>query len=591
MKGFSKESLEQLRNRIDLVEVISPYVSLQRAGAYYKGLCPFHEEKTPSFVIAKGDTHYHCYGCKAHGDAIQFLISHMGVSFAEAVQILAEKFGVILEEERGEKPGWNKAYFRKPLEEALQFYHYCLLHTIEGQKNLKYLYLRGIDLTFIQNFCLGYAPKGFLLQRYLLSQGYSKELLLQVGLLKQLGEGKIGDFFSERIMIPILDSLGNAIGFSARKVEETSFGPKYINSPETPLFKKSKILFGLNYSRKNIAKYRKALLVEGQLDALRLIQEGFAFTVASQGTAFSEDHAKELIQLGLDEVYIAFDPDEAGQKATDRLGDLFQKEGIEVKVVSLPMGYDPDLVLREKGPEAMQALIQKSQDFLSFLVHQETKRLDLQSPAQKTELVQSLANRIRRWDHPLMVHESLKKLARLTQTPESMIGIETKRGEYFVKQEAHLSFPSIDPDRILEGDLLRWLVLLGEEKPHLIEIAKQNLSFHHFKVGVCVKLYKKYLQLYEEKRPLDILSLTMEASDSEVQLFLSELLQKKVNPSRVEEVYIETVQKILDRHWMEQREHIKVKIFSGKCSEAEIMELAHQFDELKKNRPQMVFPG
>ncbi len=589
MQGFSKESLEVLREKIDLVEVLSSHIKMQKAGAYYKGLCPFHEEKSPSFVVALGSNHYHCYGCGAHGDAIQFLMNYLGMGFTESVKVLAEKFGVTLEQEKGEA-GFSKQFLKEPMEEAMGFYHFTLLHTKEGEACLRYLYERGIDLEFIQKFHLGYAPPGNLLQQYLKDR-FSKEILEKVGLIKRLHSGKIADFFTERMMIPILDGLGNPIGFSARKVKEGTFGAKYVNSPETPLFKKSKVLFALFYSRKRIAKERKALIVEGQIDAFRLIQEGFDFTISSQGTAFTEEQGKELLGLGVDKVYIAFDPDEAGLHATDKTGNFFQKEGVEVQVVLFPKGYDPDFILREKGPEEMKHFLQQSSDFLTFLVEQEKKRYNLNSPAQKTELVQIIAKKIRSWDHPLMVHESLRKLAKLTQTPEALLHLETPGEKIFFPKAAEIAKESaskIDPDLILESDFIRWLFLLGEEKPYLIEIAKKNLQESHFKNTECLQLYKTYLDLYEQKKPLDILSLRAALEEKSLQDCLAKLLEKKVNPSRVEETFLQTIQKMLDRSWMEEREKIKIKIFEGKCSEEEIMQLAKKFDLLKKERPQIL---
>ncbi len=587
MQGFSKESLELLRDRMDLIEVLSPYVKLQKAGAYFKGLCPFHEEKSPSFVVALGSKHYHCYGCGAHGDAIQFFMNHLGMGFAEAVKALAEKFGVVLEEEKQDVPGFSKQFLREPLQEAVAFYHFTLLHTEEGKSGLQYFYQRGIDLSFIKRFYLGYAPSRNLLQKYLGSK-FSLDLLEKIGLVKKLSSGKIADFFSERIVIPILDGIGNPIGFSARKIREDTFGPKYVNSPETPLFKKSRVLFALSHSRRRIAKERKALIVEGQLDAYRLIQEGFDFVVSSQGTAFTEEQGKELLQLGVDKVTIAFDPDEAGLHAADKTGNFFQKEGVEVYVTLLPKGYDPDYILREKGPEVMESFLQNSVDFLTFLVEQEKKRYNLNSPAQKTELVQVISKKIRSWDHPLMVHESLRKLARLTETPESLLHLEVPQGEVFFQKEGKREKESFDPDQILEGDFVRWLFLLGEEKPFLIEVAKKNIKEGHLKTKECRILYETYLHLYENKKPLDVLSLTSCFSQENIQEFLAKLLQKKVNPARVEESFLDTLQKILDRSWMEEREKIKMKIFEGKCEEAEVMKLAQEFDLLKKARPKII---
>jgi DNA primase len=589
MGTFSRESLELLRSRIDLIEVLSPYVKLQRSGAAYKALCPFHDEKSPSLIIQRGDSHYHCFGCGAHGDAIQFLMTHLRMSFAEAVESLADRFHVQLEEVQDDQrsKGPSKSALKDVLERACRFYHFVLLHTLEGHIALEYLYQRGIDLEFIKTFQLGLAPKASqLFLKAMWEQKISNALLEEAGLLS-----KGREFFSDRITIPIRDAIGSVIGFSSRKFKADTFGGKYINTPETPLFKKSKVLFGLSYSRKQIAKERRALIVEGQIDALRLIHSGFNWTVAGQGTAFGEDQAKELIHLGVRQVYLALDGDSAGQEAAVKIGNIFQKEGVEALVVPLPEQSDPDVLLQEKGPEEWQKRLDASVDYLSFLVGHFSKSLNMQSPAGKNELVQTIAKRIRDWDHPLMVHESLRKLARLTQTPESIIGApEENPPQVYIKRSASVTFTEIDPDRILEADLLRWLFLMGEGCPPLLAIAEANLKPEHFRLVASRALFEKYLIAARENKPRDLLSLAIDLEQTEQQLFMAEILQKRVNREKAVACFIETVQKILERHWMHQREEIKLKIYSGKCSETEVLDLARQFDQIKKIRPQAVVP-
>lgn len=584
MGTFSKDSLETLRSRIDLIEVLSPYMKLQRSGSAYKGLCPFHDEKTPSLIIQRGDSHYHCFGCGAHGDAIQFLMTHLKMSFIEAVENLAERFHVQLEEVKGDdKPkGPPKTALKDALERACQFYQFYLLHTMEGHAALDYLYNRGITLDFIREFQLGLAPKmPQIFLKAMWEQKISNAILEEAGLFT-----KGREFFSDRITIPIRDAMGSVIGFSARKYKTDTFGGKYINTPETPLFKKSKVLFGLSYSRKTIAKERKALIVEGQIDALRLIHSGFNWTVAGQGTAFGEDHAKELVHLGVRQVFLALDGDSAGQEAAVKIGNIFQKEGVDVMVLRLPDKCDPDLILQEKGPEEWQKMINQSIDYLTFLVDHMSKTINTQSPAGKNELVQSIAKRIREWDHPLMVHESLRKLARLTQTPESIIGApEQNAPQVYIKRSASVTFTDVDPDRILEADLLRWLLLMGESAPNLVTIAETNLKPEHFRIAASRSLYEKYLIATKENKPRDLLSLAIDLEQAEQQLFMAEILQKRVNRERATQCFIETVQRMLERHWMYQREEIKLKIFSGTCSELEVLELARKFDEIKKARP------
>lgn len=593
MPIFSKDSLETLRQRIDLVDVLSSHLELKKAGASYKGLCPFHDEKSPSFIVQKGDKHYHCFGCGAHGDAIQFLMSHLKLNFLEAVENLAQRFHVPLEVIEGsdEKKGPNKALLKEALNHANRFYHFMLLHTPEGQTALHYLYQRGLDLEFIRYFEIGFAPRiSGMLRKTLHAKFVKDETMVEAGLLSQPSEGgSFRDFFFDRITFPIRDGAGAIIGFSARKYKEETSGGKYVNTPETALFKKSRVLFGLNYSRRRIAKERKALIVEGQIDALRLIQAGFNLTVAGQGTAFGEGHVKELMTLGVHRVFLALDGDNAGQQAAVKIGNLFQKEGVEVSVAILPSGTDPDAFLRRYGAERFMQLLESSSDYLAFLVKCRSQSLNLDSPAGKTQLVQEIAKQIRAWDHELMVHESLRRLAHLTQVPEEIIGVgQDYSPNIYIKKSASVGIEAINPDRILESDLLRWLLLLGESSPHFIDTVRQHLKSEQFYDPCCQDIYQTYMELREKHKPCDLLSIASQLESSEGQQVLSDLLQKKVNVDKAEIQLTETIQKILNRNWMQEREAIKMKIHSGQCSDDEALDLVKKFNDLQRSPPTVI---
>ncbi len=379
---------------------------------------------------------------------------------------------------RGEGP--SKSQLKEALERASQFYHFALLHTEEGQEALLYLYQRGLDLDFIQFFEVGYAPRDRNAFRNVMhAQGISDAALEESGLILKTEQGRVRDFFFQRITFPIRDATGAVIGFSARKFKEETGGGKYINTSETTLFKKSRVLFGLSYCRKRIAKERKAIIVEGQIDALKLISAGFDMTVAGLGTAFGEQHVQELVQLGVTQVFLSMDGDNAGREATVKIGLLFQKRGIEVFVVKLPEGQDPDTLLREEGPHHFAKLLQSPHEFLPFWIDHLSKRYDINSAAGKNSLVQEISEAVRTWDHPVHIHETLKKLAHLTDLPENAIGIEPTTN-IPLRKTGHITPWGIDPHRILETDLLRWLLLAGDTVPRLIDIARRNLQDTHF---------------------------------------------------------------------------------------------------------------
>lgn len=580
---YTKESLDTLRQKVDLFEVLSAHLQLLPSGGSYKALCPFHEEKSPSFMLRRGDTHYHCFGCGAHGDAIAFLMTFLKLSFVEAAEMLAERFQISLEksdapQEAGQR--FKKAELKEALDKACQIYHFLLLHSKEGHVALHYLYERGIDLKFIQLFRIGYAPEGYdFLLKVMNEQGFSPEILDAAGLISKKGR----DFFTGRITFPICDVFGSVIGFSARKIKEETFGGKYINTAETLLFKKSQILFGLSYCRQRIAKERHALIVEGQIDALRLIYCGFNYTVAGQGTAFGEEHVKELLHLGITQVFLALDGDAAGSAATVKIGNLFQKRGIGVSVVKLPFGKDPDSFLREEGKDAFQKLIDNAQEYVAFLVEHYGQSFDVKIPAQKNQLVQTIATLIRGWDEPVMVHESLKKLSKLAQVPEEVMGITMQTPvSYQIQKTAQAGKSDIDADRILETDLLRWLLLCGNEEKKLLEITRLNLTVDHFQNPLCKQAYVRCLECFEKQEAFD----TFAIGNLDVHL-LDEIVQRKVNLKKAEQGVVEVVHRILLRKWMKEREEIKAAMQSGASTDQEMQELAKTFDILKKSQPRV----
>lgn len=585
MSFFKKESLELLKQRINLVELLEGHMPLKRSGAAFKGLCPFHDEKTPSFVVQQGDSHYHCFGCGAHGDAIHFLMTHQRMSFSEAVESLAQRFGVVLEKDEGkqEEAGHAKIALKNALEKAAPFYHFCLLHTAEGHEALHYLYQRGIDLEFIRLFQVGWAPThSGIFRKAMETEGIPLQTLYEAGLVTEGKEGRPRDFFFDRILFPIQDSIGSVIGFSGRRWKEGGGGGKYVNTPETLLFKKSRVLFGLHHSRRRIAKERRALIVEGQIDALRLIQEGFNFTVAGQGTAFGEEQAKELLKLGVKQVMLALDSDPAGREAAIKIGNLFQKEGVEVRVVQLPPGRDPDLFLREEGPEAFKMVLENAQEYLAFLVQHLSSQALSNSPAAKNEWIRSAVKQIQSWQDPLFVHESLRRLAHLAAVPEQFVGVgaEFVPQTYF-KRAQSVAFDPIDADKILETDLLRWLLLLGMERPQLHSLIESQLCVSDFHSAPCRKIFELYYSRSRTGEPCDLLSLVIALEDPEAEELLAQLSQKKINKQKAEAQVLETIQKILDRNWMEKREAIKAKIQSGLCGDEEVLALLKEFDALK----------
>ena len=311
----------------------------------------------------------------------------------------------------------------------------------------------------------------------------------------------------------------------------------------------------------------KAIIVEGQIDCLRLIDAEMDFTVAALGTAFGESHVRELKQLGALEVTLLFDGDRAGKAAMSKVGDLFQKVGMEVKCIPMPEGLDPDSLVRQQGKEALEKLLHQGVDYLTFQIHALSAELS-DSPAGKNELIAQLSKQIKAWDEPVMVHESLRRLARLTRVPEHMLGSipppAPRQRETF----------QINPSRILELDLLRWLLFM--EREDFMITARHYLTLSHFLVPACQQIYQAFLDGAK-----DLLALAPEIEDEAI---IQEIMEKKVNRDRAEAHFLITVQKLVDRKWLAQREKVKQKIDSGEPNDEKVLELVKEFDALGKKR-------
>ena len=587
MTLFTQESLDRLKEKVDLVDIIAAHVPMKQRGVSWKGLCPFHSEKTPSFTVQKGAQHYHCFGCGAHGDAIEFLKSHLSMSFQEAVEMLADRNGVILQTEEGGDD--SKRFIKKDvlsaLDEASAFFHAFLLHTDEGQRALAYLYERGMDLDFIIRFQVGIAPlqRGVFIS-FMLAKKFSIEILTAAGLIKNSGRDNI-PFFINRITFPIQNSMGRVIGFSARVYGKgKEFGPKYMNTSETVVFRKSEVLFGMSFCKRRIVKEKKVVLVEGQIDALRLIQEGLNICVATQGTAFAKEHLALLLKLGVEQVYLAFDGDEAGQKAAVGVGDMFQYEGVEVKVLPFSEAEDPDQVLLSQGIEAFVKKMESSKDYLYFLVDYYRRDVDMSSPSQKNRMIQKIVSKVRRWQHPLLVHETLRKLARVTRVPEKLVGAKPKTIEkdFIVKTSMRLSQKNESKEEVLEIDLLRWILLMPEGDKEVLDSIFNSIEEDYFFSKNCQTLFKKIKARYENSESIDLLSLSIFFTRLEEKVFFTKIMEKKINTERAYDGAFETVKKMREKYFYFEKEKIHEAMKEEGLDQEKVLNLAQRYDALTR---------
>ena len=380
----SKDVIDQIRNALDISDVIGSYIQIKRAGHVAKALCPFHKEKTPSFHINPARQAFHCFGCGAGGDVFKFVMQYENVDFPTALRMLAARAGVAVqfdEDRGGKREGPSKDELFAANEEASARYQKELVQSPAGAEARAYLQKRSLDAAVWKEWGIGYAPDGwdFLSGPAGPRGGAKMKALEAAGLLSTNEKGNVYDRFRDRVMFTIRDELGRAVGFSGRILKaDDKAGGKYVNTPETPVFRKSRILFGLDKAKREILDARQALLCEGQIDCIRCHLGGFKTAVASQGTAFTEEHAR-LLKRYADQVVIVLDADAAGQKAALRSAELLIAEGLAVSLAALPAGEDPDSLILKKGPEAFAAVLKAVRTPMGFLLGLLQKREDLRS--------------------------------------------------------------------------------------------------------------------------------------------------------------------------------------------------------------------
>mgnify|MGYP001136962833 CR=1 FL=1 len=438
--------IDEIKDRLDVVEVISSYVPLQKSGRNYKALCPFHSEKTPSFVVFPDSQRWHCFGaCSEGGDVFTFVMKREGWDFRTALEELARRAGVEL---RPRTPAQAQAEekadrLREILAVAAKYYHHLLRHAPEAEVARAYVARRGLSEETVERFLLGYSLPGWERTRaHLTEQGYSVEELIEAGLLVQREDGSGGyDRFRDRLMIPIRDAKGHVIGFGARTLDPEGV-PKYINSPQTKLFDKSRTLYGLDLARQAIRREEQAIIVEGYMDVMQANQAGFANVVAQMGTALTEPQLRQL-QRYTHRLVLALDPDAAGVQATLRgvevAREVLEKEwepvfdprglvghearlGAEIRVLKLPRGQDPDDLIRE-DVERWAALAEQAipvVDFYLQLLLEETDLDDTKAKAQVVDallpVLQAVANPVERQDYVQKVARALRVDARAVQS-------------------------------------------------------------------------------------------------------------------------------------------------------------------------------
>ena len=419
---FSPELLDQIRDANDIVDLISEYVPLKRRGKNWVGLCPFHSEKVPSFTVTPDKQIFYCFGCGEGGNVIGFLMKHEKLSFPEAVKLLAKRASIPLPKESFDEKRakqLDKLYYANQV--ANEYFLKNLYREIPGKRARQYLKKRGFNSDTQKLFSLGYAPLAWEgLIKFAQAKGMEAETLNQAGLIIPRTEASgFYDRFRNRITFPIFNLSGKIIGFGGRVLDDKDV-PKYLNSPETPIYQKGKVLYGLNFSKDEIRQKGSAILVEGNVDLISLYQAEIKNVVASSGTAFTKDQAR-LLSRYTEKVFLFFDADTAGQSATFRSVDLLFSEGLEMFVISLKQGEDPDSFVKKFGKEEVIKKIKQAQAFIDFKKASLPKDFEELSLKEQEKVILDLAETASRITDDIRRNLFVKKIAQTFKIDEAPI--------------------------------------------------------------------------------------------------------------------------------------------------------------------------
>lgn len=557
---YSEDLIEEVRASNDVVDVISSYVRLTKKGSSYFGLCPFHNEKSPSFSVSPGKQMFYCFGCGEGGNVISFIMKYENYTFQEAVKYLADRAGIKLPEveatpEEKRKAGLKAVLLDINKEAALYFYK--LLKSEKGQRGYEYLRDRGLSDDTIKRFGLGYSANyKDDLYRYMRSRGYGDDILKETGLFT-FSERGVFDKFNNRVMFPIMDTNSRVIGFGGRVMGEGE--PKYLNSPETLVFDKGKNLYGMNIAR--TSKKGSILICEGYMDVISLHQAGFDNAVASLGTALTPRQAS-LIKRYSDNVYLTYDSDGAGVKAALRAIPIFKEAGCTLKVINMRPYKDPDEFIKNMGPEAYGERIEKARNSFLYEIDRMKETVDMDSPDAKAAFYIDVARKLLSFNDELERNVYIDSVSREFFIPKEALEQSVKQQALTYKGEASVKKPveydekkrekKTAMDRINDGVktsqriLLTWLI----EEPEIYERIKGIIGADDFDDGIyhkAAQMIFSQLENGEKPTPAKVVNLFSDEEEHRVvaSLFNTQLVEK-LNGTEKEKAITDTVKKVKD---------------------------------------------
>ncbi|MGM0395427.1 MAG: DNA primase [Bacillota bacterium] len=487
MTYANDDVLEKIKDQMDIVELVGEYVHLKKSGSNYVGLCPFHSEKTPSFTVSESKQIFHCFGCGEGGDGIKFIMKRENLDFVDALKFLAEKYGIPWEDSLNKDESEEKKELYQMNMDAARYFHKNLT---EVRLSKEYLSARGITGELARKFGLGYATDSWDgLIKHLLEKGYNEKSMIKAGLAGQRKD-KSGYFdkFRNRIIFPIIDTRGRVVGFGGRVLDNNL--PKYLNSPDTMIFNKGYHLYGLNLVARNSDR-KRILLVEGYMDVISLYSSGIEFSVASLGTALTKNQGKLLKRYG-EEIFICYDSDKAGVKATLRAIDVLRSIDIEPKVVLLPEGYDPDDFIREHGKAVFQKKIETALNYVDFKVYILKEDYNIKEPEGKIGFTKEVAKIIKTMNSPVGQDVYIDKISEETGVSREAIqrevrGSDRSRRSFRETNKIEPVVASLPPGHLkAEMDLIGFMLIARE----YYERISSRIGFEDFQDMDCRFCYK-----------------------------------------------------------------------------------------------------
>jgi len=555
--GFSDNIADEIKSRCNIVDVIGRHVPLKKSGSNYKGVCPFHNEKTPSFVVSDTKQIFTCFGCGATGDVIEFVQKYNNLDFSGAVEKLAGEYGIELKHSNYHGEREKNALYELNREAAAFFYR---AFTSGPNPGYEYMKKRGIEPATLRKFGIGYADGEWdSLYRHFTAKGIEPKTLLELGLISY-SNGKYYDKYRDRVIFPIINTRGKVIGFGGRILGNGE--PKYLNSPESPVFLKKNNLYGLNLTRQDINKENQVILVEGYMDVISLYQHGVRNVSASLGTALTENQAA-MLKRYTDNVILSYDSDAAGQAAALRGMDILHKSGCKVKVLHVSDGKDPDEFVKKNGKDEFFKLVQNAMPFADYKIHLLKQRLDLSTTEGSVEFLQETAKILRELS-PVEADIYIKKIAGETKISEGAIRLEINGNNNTENARNSNVLPVREAVRgqswernagtgtMIEKYLIRLMLMKSSYVPRIKPFEWV------FKSPSASKIYELILSVYKDDEEIDMKKVedSLEAEDDR---FLQDILENIHLADKEDQVFQDCVSRIeMDRLAKREQEIIQI---------------------------------